>query len=212
LALALMTVKASRSAVWLLLFLAPVAARTFKTQEIWDRLLPPLATVAMVGVVFAIVRGPVPTGAGGALVGRAVALSHGRPVLAQDILAEQVALAGGRILVGNPIDAFARSEQDRYLDWLGGQPAGIRAIPASVTVVLTSRDGPAQRLMSRDSEFRLTGRDRDALLFTRIGLDIRLAGVRPWSHDASGASGKHLKRTSAGGTRGAGDPQEQPET
>jgi hypothetical protein len=178
LALAVMTIKASRSGVWLLLFLVPVAARTFQTRAFWDRLLPPLATVAMVGLVFAIVRGPAPSGASSELVDRALALSHGRAVLADDILAEQVALAGGRIVVGNPIDAFTRTEQDRYLDWLAGKPGGTRAIPSSVAVVLTRRSSPAQRLMSRDPAFHVAVEEGRALLFARDE-SVKLASVRP---------------------------------
>jgi hypothetical protein len=167
LALAVMTIKTGRSGVWLLLFLAPIAARTFRPRQLWDRLLPPLGTVALAVLLLAIIRGPAPTGATHELISRAIALSAGRPVLAQDILAEQVALAGGRIAAGNPIDAFPRNEQDRYLDWLGGKPAGERALDHSVSVVLTSRHSPAQRLMSRTAAFRLVAEDGSALLYAR---------------------------------------------
>jgi hypothetical protein len=184
LALAGLTVKTSRSGLWLLLFLVPLAARGFKPREVWNRLLPPLGTVGLVMLLFAVARGPAPGGASSQLVERAVALSHGGPVLAEDIFDEQVALAGGRIVVGNPIDAFSRKEQDRYLDWLGGKPTGVHVISPSVNVVLTSRSSPAQRLMSGDPAFRLTAEDRDALLFTRVqsGRPARPVAVAAATH------------------------------
>jgi hypothetical protein len=166
--LAVLTVKASRSGVWLLLFLVPLAARTFKAREAWDRLLPAVGTVGLVVLVLAIGRGPAPAGASSALVHRALALSHGRPILAEDSFAEQVALAGGRILVGNPIDAFSRTEQNRYLDWVGGNASGVRVISPSVSVVLTSRTSPAQRLMQSEPAFRLAAQDAMSSLFTRV--------------------------------------------
>jgi hypothetical protein len=70
-------------------------------------------------------------------------------------------------VAGNPIDAFPRSEQDLYLDWLAGKQAGTRALTDSVSVVLTSLRGPAQHLMSRDRRFRLAADDGTACLYVR---------------------------------------------
>jgi hypothetical protein len=167
-ALAALTIKASRSGVWLLLFLVPLAARTFTPRTVWDRLLPPLGTVALVVLVLVGIRGPSSLGASPELVSRAITQSNGRPIVAEDVFAEQVAAAGGKILVGNPIDAFSRHEQDLYLDWTAGKHAGLLAIAPSVSVALTSRNSAAERLMRRDPAFRIAAEDGRALLFTRV--------------------------------------------
>ena len=71
---------------------------------------------------------PVPVdGAGGPLLRRAETLAGGAPILAEPVAAEQLALRGDRIWIGNPIDAFSRRDQLLYLDWLRAQtslPAG----------------------------------------------------------------------------------------
>jgi hypothetical protein len=166
-ALAVATLKASRDGVWLLFFLVAPAARAGVSRRTWDGLLPVAATVALVVIAFAVIRGPGTQGATKALVTRAIALAHGSPVLAADGIDEQVALAGGRIWVGNPIDAFPRPDQVAYLDWVDGQPDGRRALGASVRVVVVGRDSAAQALMNRDLGFTLVGTDRHAAIYER---------------------------------------------
>jgi hypothetical protein len=198
-ALAVLTIKTGRSGVWLLLFLAPLAARTFKSRPAWDRLLPSLATVALVVLVLVSIRGPSSLGASPQLVDRAIALSHGGPVLAEDVFAEQVALAGGKILVGNPIDAFSRPAQDVYLDWLAGNPAGRLAIAPAVSVVLTRPGTPAERLMSDDPAFRLAADDGRAVLFTRapaVAYASRYA-TRTGIRTGTGTATRRLTRVTA---------------
>jgi hypothetical protein len=167
-ALALMTVKASRSGVWLLLFLVPLAARSFKPRAIWERLLPALATTSILALALGIVRGPLNPGASDALIAQAVALSRGTPVLAEDVLAEQVALAGGRIWAGNPLDAFPKSVQAEYLDWVSGEPSGARALSSQIRVVLVGRDAPALALVRRDLNYRMLASDRTTELYVRF--------------------------------------------
>jgi hypothetical protein len=166
-ALILATVKAGRSGIWLVLFTVPVAARSFRPRVIWDRALPALATAGIVALVLGVARGPINPGASESLISRAIALSHGSPVLAEDVLAEQVALAGGKIWAGNPIDAFPRRTQAEYLDWASGQPAGIVALGPEVRVVLVGRGGPAERLTLRDPSFRMIASDRGTALYIR---------------------------------------------
>ena len=165
--LGVLTVKTSRSGIWLLFFLTPVAARSLKSRELWKRVLPPLGTVAVAVLLFAIARGPLPTGASPRLVARAIALSHGTPVLAEDSIAEQVALAGGKVWLSNPIDAFSKQDQNVYLDWLSGAQGGLQALAPQITVVLTQRESPAERLMARDRLFKKVGTDRLADLYVR---------------------------------------------
>jgi hypothetical protein len=165
--LAAMTVQASRSGVWLLFFLMPSAARVFTSRRAWDHLLPVLGTLGLVALVFAIVRGPLPTGGSPAAVARAIALAHGTPVLAEAVQAEQVALAGGRIWVGNPIDAFSKRDQNTYLDWVEGRPSGHRALVSQVLVVLTGSRSPARRLMDETPDFVRVDAAPNAVIFLR---------------------------------------------
>jgi hypothetical protein len=165
-ALAVMTVKTGRSGIWLLLFLGPLSARGFKLRSFWDRLLPALGTVAVAGLAFALVRGPLP-GVAPPLIARAIAAAHGSPVLADNILAEQVALAGGRVWLANPIDAFSKHDQDIYLDWMDGRPGAMEAIGRRVDVVLTLHGSPAERLMSSDQSFQVIASGRTAEMYVR---------------------------------------------
>ena len=166
--LAVATIKASRSGLWLVFFLSVPAARGFPSVRWWNWIMPPLATLALVGLVVGIVRGPLPAGAPEHTLARAVALAHGSPILADDVIDEQLDLQGGRIWAGNPIDAFSKSDQDAYLDWLAGNRAGQRAIRPDVRVVVTGDGTPAERLMSHEPAFRRIASDRRSSLFVRI--------------------------------------------
>ncbi len=75
-------------------------------------------------VVFGIVRGPLNTAASARVLDRALTDAHGTPMIADSMLAEQVALAGGRVYVANPIDAFSRADQRLWIAWLEGQAGG----------------------------------------------------------------------------------------
>jgi hypothetical protein len=167
-ALAIATVKASRSGVWLVFFLAVPAARAFRTVKLWDWVMPPVATLALVGLVVGIARGPVVNGAGNALLTRAISLANGTPIVADDLIDEQVALAGGRIWVGNPIDAFSKADQSTYLNWLAGRRSGLPALGPDIRVVLTGRNTDAERLMAGDPQFQQAGSDKRADLFVRV--------------------------------------------
>ena len=169
LGLVAMTIHASRSGVWLLLFLAPTAARTFHPRPLWNRLLPALVVCGLAASVVAVVRGPLASGASSSLVARAITLARGTPILADDVAAEQVALAGGRIWVGDPIDAFSRRDQAVYLDWSEGKPNGRRALGPAIGVILTSRGSAAERLMHLQPGFRSVASDRTADVFLRSG-------------------------------------------
>jgi hypothetical protein len=162
-----LSVRASRSDVWLLFFLVAPAARSIRPRREWDRLALPTVVVALATIGFAIVRGPTSINADRALVSRAVALAHGTPVLAPDLLAEQVAVAGGRIWIGNPLDAFPASDQGVYLDWLEGRPAGAAALRPAVLVVLVPSGGATDRLMAAARGFAVVARDRGTTLYVR---------------------------------------------
>lgn len=162
-----LTIHASRSGIWLLFFMTPAAARSFQPRRTWDRLVPVAGVMAILAIGFALIRGPVQNGASPRLIAQALSLSHGTPILAGDGIDEQVSLAGGSILIGNPIDAFSQASQARYLDWLDGEASGRRLLERPVRVVLVLRGSPAQALMARTPNFTAAAGDRRALLYQR---------------------------------------------
>jgi hypothetical protein len=168
LALAALTVHTGRSGVWLLFFLlAPAAAAVRTLPPPRTRLLAAALAVSLAIAGFSIVRGPVSNGAGHRLVERAISLAAGRPVLAEDALAEQVALAGGRIWIGNPIDAFSRHDQRVYLDWLRGTPQGRVALEGPADVVLVHAGSDADSLVADTPGFVRVSASREAVLYRR---------------------------------------------
>jgi hypothetical protein len=166
LGLAMLTLQAGRSGVWLLMFLVAPAAKGFKSRPLLRRCLPALATMGLLLLVTGLVRGPLPSGATPEIVSRAVSLAHGTPVLADDLLAEQVALAGGRVWVSNPIDAFPKPIQTAFLDWAAGRSS---AAPhrLQIHVVLTRRGSAAQKLMAHQRAFSVVGSDSRSVIYER---------------------------------------------
>lgn len=161
-----MTMKTSRSGVWLLFFVAPPAAATFRPRRIGNGVLWLIGTVAAIVLGAAVARGPLSTGASDSLIARSIAFAHGTPVLAEDAVAEQVVLGGGRAWVSNPLDAFSADDQAAYLAWSDGKSAGLHAI-SRVNVILVTRGGPAQRLMQSVSGFQAVARDRTGEIYVR---------------------------------------------
>lgn len=166
--LAGLTVTAARDGVWLLLFLVAPAARTLAPERSLRTVVPLAAVASMVAIGFALVRGPVSSGASPSLVAGAIALARGTPVLADGSVDEQVALAGGRIWAGNPIDAFSKPVQAAYLDWLAGGSNGRRALAPAVRVVLVSTDTETQQLMQDTPAFRRMGGNRATAVYERV--------------------------------------------
>ena len=73
---------------------------------------------------------------------------------------------GREILIGNPLDAFPLREQQRYLDWLAGRPAGDVEL-SRVRVALVGVGSAAQRRLAARREFRELARDTRAVLYVR---------------------------------------------
>ena len=122
----------------------------------------------LVAVVIGLAHGPLPSGATSQMLTRTIALAHGTPVLAEDLLGEQVADAGGRVWVANPIDAFRESDQRLYVEWLRGLPAGDAALAHAPRVVLVRYDGKAERRLRDDPDFRKVSGDTRAVLYERV--------------------------------------------
>ena len=186
--LAAMTVEASRSGVWLLFFLIPTAARAFRLRPSRDRLLSPLGAVAVAALILGIVRGPIASGASRSVVIRAITLARGTPVLAEGTIAEQVAIAGGRVWAGDPIDAFSTQRQSTYLDWVDGRHGD--AALRNVDVVLVTEGSPADQLMAHAARFSVVDSSHGVWLYTRTDL---LSG-RKRQHPCQGSGGCHIEK------------------
>jgi hypothetical protein len=166
-----LTVDAHRNGLWLVLFAATPAARAFGAGVPRPWLSRRVALVCLSVPVAMLVLGfvrPVPVdGAGEPLLREAAAAAHGAPILAEPVAAEQLALRGDRIWIGNPLDAFAPREQRLYLDWLQGRPAGDALLRGPAGVALVERGSVAQRRLAASRSFHELARDAHAVLYAR---------------------------------------------
>jgi hypothetical protein len=167
--LAAMTVHASRSGIWLLFMLLTPATVGARPGSPWRRRVALMASASLVAIVVGALRGPALSGADSRTVEQAIGLARGTPILASDIAAEQIALAGGRVWVSNPIDAFARRIQVFYLEWLDGDRAGLAGVGTDVRVVVVSNSSPGASLMRRTPGFRKVAERRGFELFEKNG-------------------------------------------
>jgi hypothetical protein len=166
-ALAALAAHAARNGIWLLLFLGPRAATGLRfAPRPRAATANCLAIVLVAAAVAGFVRGPLEPGASRGLIKKAIAAAHGRPILAEAVSAEQIALAGGRVWISNPLDAFSKSEQRRYLDWLQGRGSGELQ---GKGVVLVSSRSQVGRELSRDRRFSRAATDANMSLFVRAG-------------------------------------------
>lgn len=94
------------------------------------------------------------------LVERAVEAAAGQPIVAEGDLGEAVAIAGGRVWLSNPLDAFAPADQRLFLDWQKAQPSADRALKCGPGGVLVRRGGPAERRMLELARYQLVDEDR----------------------------------------------------
>lgn len=166
--LAVLTVRASRNGVWLLFLLAAPGAHASRARRDWLGLVPLAAVAAAVLLVSDVVNWSHASRAMPAGIARAVALAHGTPILADSVDAERVALAGGRIWAGNPLDAFSRPVQATYLDFDAGLPSGRAALALrAVRVVVVGAGDGAWGLVAHDRDFREAGVYGNTVLYTR---------------------------------------------
>jgi hypothetical protein len=169
--LALLTLHAARGGVWLALFAVPLAATGFggaARRVRLHRLARPLAFALIVIAVLGIAHGPFASGAGDGVLQRTLALARGTPVLAEDMLAEQVADSGGRVWMANPIDAFSKADQRVYVEWMRGLPAGDAALTHAPRAVLVRSDGKAERRLRANGGFRRVASDARTVLYARV--------------------------------------------
>ncbi len=161
--LVLATIEVARNGTWLLFVLAYPAARGLHLRGLGKRLLLGIAVVSGVSALALIVRGPPDPGS----VPLARLAAHdGRPVLAQAVLGQQVALLHGKVWVDNPIDAFRRPDQRLYLDWAAGRRSGAMAVLHAVYVLVTP-GSKAAKVAAADPRLTLVTGDRNAVLYRR---------------------------------------------
>jgi hypothetical protein len=167
-ALAVMSVEARRNGIWLLLFAATPAARSFgawRAPLVPHRLAIACFAAPLVIAVVGLSRPVAPGGAGGPLLERALTAAPGSPILADPLDAEQIALRGGRIWIGNPIEAFPAAHQRRYVDWLRGRGAGDAILRAPIRIVLVERGSAPQKRLAAQTAYRELARDERAVLY-----------------------------------------------
>ena len=172
LALCALTVNAHRNGLWLVLFAATPAARAFgySSAQPWLSRRPALICFCVPAAMLALgfSRPVAIDGASEPLLRRAAALADGSPILAEPVAAEQLALRGDRIWIGNPIDAFTPRDQFLYLEWLRGRADGDQVLRGPSRVV---RRPARQSWRSAGSplsgNFRELARDAHAVLYTR---------------------------------------------
>jgi hypothetical protein len=160
--LALAAVDASRGGVWLLMMLVPPAAAALSAPP-WRRVWVGLSTAGAVALVGATITWRPATER--TVVDAAIARADGQPILAEGSLSEDVAVHGGRIWVGNPLDAFSRADQKVYVAWLQGEPLGDRALQHS-NLVLVRPDSRAAERIGRVRGARLVVSNQGAMLYS----------------------------------------------
>ena len=165
--LAVLTIKTARSGVWLLFLAAAPAARSLRFEPGRERRLATIALpVVLALALFGLVRGPLAAGAGKPVLDEALRRAGGTPILADAIPAEQVALAGGRVWMSNPIDAFSHRNQRLYLDWLAGRPSGDAVLRRARVILVVPGSNAAEHLRGSHT-FRILARDANAILYVR---------------------------------------------
>jgi len=167
-----LTVHAGRNSVWLLCFIAAPAAHGFGKRYLRDfsvspRTLVLCAWVPAAFLVLGVLQTPQQYGAGERVRSEAARLAAGKPILADGIDAEQLALDGRRVWIANPLDAFSRRDQRLYLDWLDANPAGDALLREATAVVVARGSKPQQRL-DRDRSFRRAALDARAAIYVRV--------------------------------------------
>jgi hypothetical protein len=153
------TAHAARTGVWFLFVAAYPAARGLRLGSPRPRLATAAAVVLALLAVALLAHGPPDPGS--ARLAR-LAARDGRTVLADPILGQQVALAGGRVWVDNPVDAFDRADQHLYLEWLAGRGRNAVSHAGLVLVIPTSKAG---RRAAVDPRLRRIAADANAVLY-----------------------------------------------
>jgi len=176
------TLMTARNGIWLILFVAPAAAglrRAGGDSDADDVTAPPVprprwwwpvvgaaAAGSLLVCAWQLDRRAEQVGPPGASVVATVrAVADGRPVLADEPLAETLAQAGLTVWAANPIDAFPRDIQGQFLDFLADGRVPPAASDVDVAVV---RDDALPELLARGGWVE-TARTGGYVVVTRQG-------------------------------------------
>ena len=148
--LVLLTIQSARGGVWLAFMLAvPAASGLRQLRERPIRLGPVLLGLSAAIAIASVIRGPLVSGVSEPLIQRTLREAAGTPVLAEPVAAEQLAAAGGRLWLANPLDAFSAEDQRLYLDWLEGSRSAADPGFADVSLVLARKGSEAEEVTSK---------------------------------------------------------------
>jgi hypothetical protein len=156
LGLFLATIMSARNGVWLLMLCVAPAARRLtqgpstRYGTAWAPVLASLIGVIGCGTLIAARIDALNPSGNPALMSTVKEIAGNRPVLADEPVAESLAAAGVRIWMSNPLDAFSRSDQAAYLDFVSGESG-----PAmdAAEVIVVRNGGPADTTVASDSRF-----------------------------------------------------------
>lgn len=158
--LAASSIHAARLGTWLLFLLAYPAARSLQARNVNG---VPVLVLGALALIAAAGLARTPPDPGSRTLAKEAART-GLPVLADPVPAEQVVVLGGKIWVGDPLEAFRHRDQRLYLDWAAGRASG-RAAVVHARLVLVRRDSAAARVAVRDPRLVLLRRDHGAALY-----------------------------------------------
>lgn len=167
--LAVLAVQAARNGVWLLMFALGPAASCFRSTRgasspSWRAVVG--AGLGLLLIAGAVARGPVSTSASEELVEQTVHVAGSDAVLAEGSLGEQVAWAGGRVWLTNPLDAYPGDIQRQYMDWQ--RTGSLRLVPLQVDWLLVSADGAPDKELAESPQWQRAGQDDRARLYARL--------------------------------------------
>jgi hypothetical protein len=168
-----LTLHAGRNSVWLICFIAAPAAHGLgkgflRDLSISPRMFALCAWVPAVCLVLGLLQTPKQYGAGERVRSEAERLAAGKPILADGIDAEQLALDGRQVWIANPLDAFSQRDQRLYLDWLDANPGGDALLRGATAVVVVARGSKPQQRLERDPSFRRAAVDARAAIYVRV--------------------------------------------
>lgn len=166
------TIGAARNGIWLLMWtVSPAAAGASREARVPAEprvrfAVTALACSTMAAAAIVLPRSSGLLGVDDDVVESLARAAGDKVVLAPEPLAEALAADGATLWVLDPIDAFDRSDQRAYLDFLDhDDPSG--ALP-HVDVVIVDADGKAAERMKNVPGFTITDRQGDWLLFERV--------------------------------------------
>ena len=173
--LTIATIIAARNGVWLLLFLAaPSAAGGVRPAAVPVALgrPPARAIAAVLAVVLACagllgLRTRSMTEASDVLAADVARAAPGLVVLAPEPAVESLAVAGVRVWLGNPLDAFAQTDQRAYLDFMAGRRPGMMSAVDASEAVLVQAGSPADAVMAELAGFEVHELEDSWLIYVR---------------------------------------------